>query len=69
MLLEAGADAEVLDVYGCLIECPDYPSMATLLDVLIEHHRRGLLRISRVKDRWTNPSLGAGAAGGGGLID
>jgi hypothetical protein len=50
--------SQILDVFGCLIDCPDYIYMAAVVDAFADQHARGLLRIVRMKGRWSNPSGG-----------
>ena len=56
----------VLDLFGCLINCTSFDAMGAVLSNVADlHHDRGgggqktpTLRVSRVKNRWTEPSGG-----------
>ena len=50
--------SKVLDVFGCIIDCADYVSMAAVVAAFAAQHQRGELQLSRIKDRWTAPSSG-----------
>lgn len=50
--------SKVLDVFGCLINCTDYVSMAAVVKAFATKHNNGELQLTRVKDRWTYPSGG-----------
>ena len=50
--------SKVLDVFGCLINCTDYVSMAAVVKAFATKHKNGELQLTRVKDRWTDPSGG-----------
>ena len=41
---EGKADfSQILDVYGCLVNCPSFTAMAAVLAALIDHHKKGAL--------------------------
>lgn len=58
--------SKIFDVYGCIIVCLDYASMAVIVDAFAIHHvdhNKGEtssvpVQITRIKDRWTHPSAG-----------
>lgn len=50
--------SKVLDVFGCIIVCADYVSMAAVVGTFAAKHTSGELQLTRVKDRWTTPSSG-----------
>lgn len=50
--------SKVLDIFGCIIDCPDYVSMAAVVAAFAAKHQAGDLQLSRIKDRWTHPSSG-----------
>lgn len=50
--------SNVLDVFGCLIECADYVEMAAVVQAFADKHNAGEIDVTRVKDRWTTPSGG-----------
>lgn len=50
--------SKVLDVFGCLIDCADYNSMAAVVAAFSARHTAGELQLSRIKDRWSEPSAG-----------
>lgn len=50
--------SRVLDVFGCLINCSDYVSMAAVVKAFATKHKSGELQLTRAKDRWTTPSSG-----------
>lgn len=50
--------SKVLDVFGCIINCGDYTSMAAVVRAFAAKHASGELQLSRIKDRWTEPSSG-----------
>lgn len=50
--------SKIFDVFGCIIECKNYKSMAAVVDAFATQHKQGEIQITRVKDRWTTPSDG-----------
>ena len=50
--------SQILDVFGCIIECQDYAAMAAVVDAFAEQHKSGTLSIARTKDRWKKVSEG-----------
>jgi ankyrin repeat protein len=50
--------SQILDVFGCIIECHDYAAMAAVVDAFVDQHKSGAVSIARMKDRWKNPSEG-----------
>merc|ERR1711935_576209 len=50
--------SKVLDVFGCIIDCADYIAMAAVARAIAAKHNNGELQLSRIKDRWTEPSSG-----------
>lgn len=50
--------SNVLDVFGCLIDCADYVEMAAVVQAFADKHNAGEIDVTRVKDRWTAPSSG-----------
>jgi hypothetical protein len=50
--------SQIFDVFGCIIECEDYTAMSAIVDAFADQHKRGVLQISRSKDRWSTPSDG-----------
>ena len=50
--------SQILDVFGCIIDCQDYTCAAAVVDAFADQQMRGLVRIVRVKDRYSNPSGG-----------
>lgn len=50
----------VLDVFGCLIDCADYVEMAAVLQAFADKHSAGEIDVTRAKDRWTTPSAADG---------
>jgi hypothetical protein len=50
--------SQILDVFGCIIDCQDYAAMAAVVDAFADQHKSGTVQIARMKDRWKNPSEG-----------
>jgi hypothetical protein len=50
--------SQILDVFGCIIECQDYAAMAAVVDAFADQHKSGTVSIARMKDRWNTPSEG-----------
>lgn len=58
--------SKVLDIFGCMIVCADYISMAAVISAFaVRHKSRGakrtsghMLQLCRIKDRWAKPSSG-----------
>jgi hypothetical protein len=50
--------SQILDVFGCIIECHDYTSMAAVVDAFAKQHKVEAVQIARMKDRWNKPSPG-----------
>jgi hypothetical protein len=50
--------SQILDVFGCIIDCHDYAAMAAVVDAFADQHKSGAVQIARMKDRWNTPSEG-----------
>eukprot|EP00729_Bicosta_minor_P012089 gene12089-15307_t len=50
--------SKVLDVFGCIIDCADYTSMAALLAAFAYRHNAGDLDLVGMVNRWTAPAMG-----------
>jgi hypothetical protein len=50
--------SQILDVFGCIIDCQDYAAMAAGVDTFADQHKAGVVQIARMKDRWNTPSEG-----------
>ena len=50
--------SQILDVFGCIIDCQDYVAMAAVVDAFADQHKSGTVSIARMKDRWNTPSEG-----------
>jgi hypothetical protein len=50
--------SQILDVFGCIIECQDYVAMAAVVDAFAQQHNCEAISIARIKDRWNAPSEG-----------
>lgn len=50
--------SKIFDVFGCIVVCSDYAMMTAVVDTLANQHKRGVIQIVRIKDRWTVPSDG-----------
>jgi len=50
--------SKVFDVFGCIVECPDYEVMGMLVEEFKRCQLEGRIQIVRMKERWSNPSDG-----------
>lgn len=50
--------SKIFDVFGCIINCSDYTMMTAVVATFTRQHKSGMIRIVRLKDRWTVPSEG-----------
>lgn len=50
--------SKVMDIFGCIIKCADFVSMAAVIDMFTYKHNRGEVVLSRIKERWSNWTTG-----------